>query len=225
MALLNQHSANESTKLEINNFSKNIMKTVKFDSGLDSSDDLSRPKKKRVILNVRGTKYDVIVNIFNKYPQSRLGRLSSLLLLSNEPSPQDLAQVCDDYDLNFNEFYFNKDPLVLNQVLNLYSSNNMDINTNRIHINENICFRYLSEQLSYWGLDFNLTVEKCCKMHLNIKNEFLNGELEREESIMREIEFKHDFGHRLFSGLRQRLFEYMEKPAESIAGIVRFMLI
>jgi potassium channel subfamily V protein 2 len=174
-------------------------------------------KKRRIILNVRGVKYEVLLSILIKYPKTRLGRLSTLLLSNQKPSQQELNQLCDDYKLNENEFYFNKDPYILNMVLNYFSGYDMGY---KIHLYENVCFKYLNEQLSYWGIDYESTVDKCCKISLSTRKEFLIQELEKEEAIIRDLEFRYDFGNRLFSRLREKLFNYIEKPMESTAGIV-----
>jgi hypothetical protein len=192
--------------------------TTKLDT-LNSINDIN--KKRRIILNVRGVKYDVLLSILIKYPKSRLGRLSNLLLSNQKPAQQDLNQLCDDYNLSENEFYFNRDPSILNMILNYCSGHDMGY---KIHVNENVCFKYLNEQLSYWGIDYESSVDKCCKINISTRREFLIQELEREEAIIRSLEFRYDFGNRLFSRLREKLFNYIEKPMESTTGIVNISI-
>ena len=111
--------------------------TSKLDT-LSSINDVN--KKRRIILNVRGIKYEVLLSILIKYPKTRLGRLGHLLLSNQKPTQQDLNQLCDDFNLNENEFYFNRDPFILNMVLNHCSGHDMGY---KIHVNENLCFKYL----------------------------------------------------------------------------------
>ena len=191
--------------------------TSKLDT-LSSINDVN--KKRRIILNVRGIKYEVLLSILIKYPKTRLGRLGHLLLSNQKPTQQDLNQLCDDFNLNENEFYFNRDPFILNMVLNHCSGHDMGY---KIHVNENVCFKYLNEQLSYWGIDYETAVDKCCKINISTRREYLIQELESEEAIIRNIEFRYDFGNRLFSRLREKLFDLIEKPMDSTAGIVIFL--
>ena len=185
--------------------------------------DKIKAQNKRIILNVRGIKYECLLNTFNKYPTSRLGKLFNLLSLNSNQANihNDLINLCDDYDLNKMEFYFNKDPFILNMILNLFEYDN---NENRLHLNENTCYSYLNEQLNYWLIDYELTICKCCKMHLSMKTDLIETELRKEELLLEQIEFRHDFGKRFYPHLREKLFNYMEKPNESIIGKIYLII-
>ncbi len=185
-----------------------------------SSPEIDR--KKRVILNVRGIKFEMMLGLFEKYPMSRLGRLSHLL--KTDRSEHELLKICDDFDLSKNEFYFNKDPFLFNSILNLYMDRwetDQTADGSQMHVNEGVCYRFLKLQLDYWGFDFESTVQKCCKTHLNSRSEFIDAELEKEEEIISEIAFEHDFGHKFLSTQRKLIYNYMENPQESLIGKVR----
>ena len=179
-------------------------------------------ESRRITLNARGIKYDCLLNTFNKYPTSRFGKLFNLLSLNSNQANihNDLINLCDDYDLNKMEFYFNKDPFILNMILNLFENDN----ENRLHLNENTCYSYLNEQLNYWLIDYELTICKCCKMHLSMKTDLIETELRKEELLLEQIEFRHDFGKRFYPHLREKLFNYMEKPNESIIGKIYLVI-
>jgi len=54
-------------------------------------------------------------------------------------------ELCDDFDLGKNEYYLNKDPYLLNVVLNFYEND-------RLHVHDNMCVIFYGEELLYWGI-------------------------------------------------------------------------
>ena len=175
----------------------------------------------KVILNARGIRYEIYLNTFKSYPNSRLGKLQNLLTRPyKQPNHAELLQICDDYDLNKYEFYFNRDPNVLNLILNLYTIDSTTNEQAKFHLGDNICYKYLFEQLFYWGFNYaelpNL-IDKCCMIHLEKERDVFNEELEKEKIVLKDLDIEYDFGKRFFPKLRRTLFDYMEKP-DSIIG-------
>ena len=67
------------------------------------NEELFNLQSKRIVINVRGIRFDVIPSLFNKYPTSRLGRLNNFIQCnSNTLKQQDLFKICDDFDLKTN---------------------------------------------------------------------------------------------------------------------------
>lgn len=177
---------------------------------------------KKIIANLRGFKFELFVKTFSSYPSSRLAKLS-ILIISNSyrPNNDDLFKLCDHYDMNKMEFYFNQDPFMFNKILNLYNEN---VNQ-KIHIDEGVCFNYLNSQLDYWGLEnkFDDIIDKCCKTHLNARKTYINDEIEKEDQIIKLTELKHDFKYRIFfPELREKIFNYMEYSNNYLIGRVFF---
>ena len=182
------------------------------------NEDVFNLQSKRIVINVRGIRFDVIPSLFNKYPTSRLGRLNTFLQCnSNTLKHQDLFKICDDFDLKTKEFYFNRDPIIFNLILNLYNDNDK-----RIHVNEGLCWKYLNEQLNYWGLGYELSIEKCCKMHLNTRRDQIEIDIDMEDRIKEEIYCKYHFGVGFIANLRHKFHKYIEDPKDSIIGMVNF---
>lgn len=173
---------------------------------------ISLESKQRIILNARGVKYEVILQSLNKYSNSRLGKLFNLLT-NGVPNEKNILNICDDFNLDKNEFYFNKDPFILNMILNLYSNNHQ-----KMHLSfDYTCPKYLLNELAYWGTEE--LVESCCLISLENKNDQVDCEIDKEVKIKNDIEIKYDFG-RFLPELREKLFNYMENPLDSNIGKV-----
>ena len=104
-----------------------------------------KPDSDKIFLNVRGIKYKISMKRLINLPRSRLARLANLIQ-SNENNGKELAKLCDDYDLDQMEFYFDKDPFVLNRILNLYQNG-------KLHVNHSECVYFIRDELEYWQID------------------------------------------------------------------------
>jgi hypothetical protein len=180
----------------------------------------------KIVLNARGLKYEVYLNSFNSYPNSRLGKLQALLTRPyKQPNHSELMQICDDYDMKKYEFYFNRDPNILNLILNLYTIDSTTNELAKFHFGDNVCYRYLFEQLFYWGFnyaEFSNLIDQCCLIRLEKERDLINEELEKEKIVLKDLDFEHDFGMRCLPNLRRKLFDYMEKPDSFIGKTYLF---
>jgi hypothetical protein len=162
--------------------------------------------KKRIILNARGTRYDVLIRIFDKYPQSRLGKLKKLIEKEGQFS-NDSNDLCDDYDLNKLEFYFNRDPFILNYVLNFYEDN-------KIHYDDRICSKFFLHELKYWGLNEFMFDNDCkCQMNFFIQREECSDNLDEQERIIYELYHEEDFGC-VLPKIREYIWGIVDKPKD-----------
>lgn len=175
----------------------------------------------RVILNLRGTKFDVQLSEFNKLPKSRLGRLKTHLdqtyistnLLGSHN--EDLYQICDDFDLELLEFYFNRDPRFFHMILAYYTGDN------KIHLDENVCVKYFQEQLLYWDLDELHCFDDCCQHKFLGKLDDIDKELIKQKQIIDHYEFKEDFvGNHFFPRMRKKVWLLIENPTSSKRAII-----
>ena len=98
----------------------------------------SRRARRRVITNVGGARHEVLWSTLERYPRTRLGaraprtpllqrasssasRSPSLCItgrLCGVRTNEEILDVCDDYDLDTNEFFFDRHPASFGVVLN-----------------------------------------------------------------------------------------------------------
>jgi potassium voltage-gated channel delayed-rectifier subfamily S protein 3 len=191
-----------------------------FDVEKSNDVNISLLNESKIKLNARGIRYEVPLKTFNKFPNSRLGKLYNLLVSSQRPSHLKLMQLCDGYSLEEKEFYFNRDPFILNSILNLYSSNNLS----KMHLNDGVCSWFLCDEMAFWGLDYqneeSSIIEKCCQIYIGNKTKQIQDELEIDEKVISDLDFQHNFGKIFFPRIRETLFNYMEKPLNSYIGKV-----
>ena len=164
--------------------------------------------KKRIILNARGTRYEVLMRIFDKHPESRLGKIKSLIEKSgNNRSNNDLNDLCDDFDLSKLEFYFNRDPYILNFVLNFYEDN-------KIHYDDKICSKFFLHEIKYWGLNEFLFDNDCkCQINFVIQREECSENSENQEKVIDDLYNKENFGC-ILPKIREYIWGIIDRPAD-----------
>ena len=109
----------------------------------------ARASHKRVNLNVGGIKHEVMWRMLEQYQDSRLGKLTKV------ESHEEIMELCTDYSLVNNEYFFDRHPRSFNSILNFYR-------TGKLHVNEEMCVLTFQNDLQYWGLPDTL-MESCCK--------------------------------------------------------------
>ncbi|XP_068610216.1 potassium voltage-gated channel subfamily S member 3b [Brachionichthys hirsutus] len=102
----------------------------------------------QVHLNVGGVRHKVDPDTLLRFPHTRLARL---LRCRGEAA---ILELCDDYSPAEGEFYFDRNPRVFLCVLNFYR-------TGRIHVMEELCVFYFSQEIEYWGIP-ELHLSPCC---------------------------------------------------------------
>ncbi len=81
---------------------------------------------KRVILNVGGVRHEVLWKTLGRLPNTRLGRLRSATTTDK------ILELCDDYDPNTHEYFFDQHARSFAAVLNFYRSG-------KLHLVEDTC--------------------------------------------------------------------------------------
>jgi hypothetical protein len=177
----------------------------------DSISGLKRVRAEKIILNARGIRYDVLVSHLDKLPKSRLGKLKLLIEKIKKRGVEDesLMELCDDFDLSKNEYYFNKDPYVLNMVLNFYEND-------RLHVHDNTCVIFYGNELLYWGIDEN-RIESCCEFKYYDKKEEINQDIEIENTKKNEmIHDRREFSdNQRLEYIKKKIRHLMDKPSSS----------
>jgi potassium channel subfamily V protein 2 len=181
-------------------------------SEISLGEKLKPESRKRIILNARGNKYEVFIRQFEKYPQTRLGKLK-VLIDSNKIKDMELKlELCDDFDLKTNEFFYDHSPIIFEAILNFYS-------TNRFHYPTNICVKMFDEELKYCGFDECL-IDDCCQSRYFAQKDEFSAELDAKRKILAQLYHKEDFGC-IFPNVREKIWNVLDKPLDSYIGFVR----
>ena len=107
---------------------------------------------RRIKLNVGGERFEILLKTLQKIKKGRLWKII------NAFKECDLSELCDGYNLNESEFFFDRDPSLFNFILNYYR-------VGRLHISDCICPIVLNNELIYWDLDQPL-MDVCCEEKL-----------------------------------------------------------
>ncbi len=170
-------------------------------------------------LNARGISYKKPKNKLNDFSRtSRIGRLLSGSIVSEN----ELAKICDYYDKDKDEFYFDRDPTILNSILNYNSKT-------RLHFNNTECIHHLINELNYWfdGNEYETMFDFCCRLKFQqlVENQEEEAEF-KNKTLAKYNENNLDFDYgRILPKLRKKLWILIDKPKSSYLALVRLNII
>uniref|UniRef100_A0A3P9JH34 Potassium channel, subfamily V, member 2a n=1 Tax=Oryzias latipes TaxID=8090 RepID=A0A3P9JH34_ORYLA len=133
-----------------------------------------------------------------RYPKTRIGRLATYTDHSRK------LDLCDDYIVHSNEFFFDRDPRIFHNIFNFYR-------TGVLCIKDELCPHHFLEEIHYWGVRIKYS-QRCCRISFEERQDELNEQLKIQKELMAEAEFDH----KTFGRIRRRIWNLMEKPFSSI---------
>ncbi|XP_037672406.1 potassium voltage-gated channel subfamily G member 4 [Choloepus didactylus] len=162
--------------------------------------------KKEILVNVGGRRYVLPWSTLDDFP---LSRLSKLKFCRNY---EEITQLCDDYDEDSQEFFFDRSPSAFGVIVSFLAAG-------KLVLLREMCVLSFREELTYWGIE-EANLERCCLRKLLRKLEELAG-LRRDVELQQRREAWGSTVHTSWWGLFvDRLRDMVENPQSGLPGKV-----
>lgn len=159
-----------------------------------------------IMINVGGIKYLLPWSTLDEFP---LSRLSKLKLCS---SYEEIIQLCDDYDEDTHEFFFDRNPNAFGMIVSFLAAG-------KLMLLRDMCALSFQEELRYWGIEES-NLENCCFRKLFQKLQEL-AEIRKEEELRRGKEVSCVLDEKTrFGQFMNRLRDMVENPQSGLPGKV-----
>ncbi|XP_056121780.1 potassium voltage-gated channel subfamily G member 4 [Rhinichthys klamathensis goyatoka] len=161
---------------------------------------------KLALINVGGDRYTFPWSTLDEFPLSRLGQLRQCR------SPDEIAQLCDDYDETRRELFFDRSSVAFRIIFNFLAAG-------KLRLLRQVCAVSLSDELSYWGID-PAHMERCCRRKmLSCVEEVGEKKKKEDERRQRRLALQRPLARGTgYVGLMNRLQEIVENPHSGWPG-------
>lgn len=122
-----------------------------------------------------------------------------------------ILKYCDDFNLDTNEFYFDRQPRSFSSVIDFYR-------TGKLHLPDDLCVMSFKEDLDYWEID-DYNLDSCCQQRYHQRRDNVFEEMKKEMESLKE----HDeelFGTSKLERYQKFVWDLLEKPQTSLAARV-----
>ncbi|KAL8177557.1 UNVERIFIED_CONTAM: hypothetical protein K2H54_012209 [Gekko kuhli] len=164
-------------------------------------------------LNVGGKCFQIACKVAARYPNTRIGQLA----LAKDPRKK--LELCDDYSVPKNEYFFDRDPLTFCYVSHFYRSG-------VLWIMDELCPANFVDEIEYWGIPMKYT-HRCCRILFEEKQDELAEYLKVQRELEAELEpvkKGEHFDGKFMGKFRKMVWNLIENPYSSIpAKIIAVM--
>lgn len=184
----------------------NVYAEDEDEEAAESQPHFPSPMRNRALnINVGGKSYQISYKMAARFPQSRIGRLATC----TDPSRK--LDLCDDYVVKDDEYFFDRDPNVFNSIFNFYR-------TGVLWIRDELCPRNFLEEIGYWGVRVK-KAQRCCRIAFEERSDELDEQLKVQRELEAELEIEdhdEDFESMVLGKERRKIWSMMENPISSI---------
>ncbi|KAG8014051.1 Potassium voltage-gated channel subfamily V member 2 [Nibea albiflora] len=174
----------------------------------NQSKEAPNPRQSNIVkLNVGGKVFQIPKHLVLQHPKTRIG----VLALCNDPVKR--LTLCDDYNVQNNEFFFDRDPMFFHYIFHFYCSR-------VLWVMDSLCPVSFEEEMSFWGLKLKDT-PRCCRILFEEKLDDIRDQLKVNQELVDEIKpHQDDEGYKdmFLGGLRKTLWDLMENPYSSLSA-------
>uniref|UniRef100_A0A8C0ISE1 Potassium voltage-gated channel modifier subfamily G member 4 n=1 Tax=Chelonoidis abingdonii TaxID=106734 RepID=A0A8C0ISE1_CHEAB len=159
-----------------------------------------------IIINVGGIKYLLPWSTLDEFPLTRLSKLKFC------SSYDEIIQLCDDYDEDTHEFFFDRNPNAFGMIVSFLAAG-------KLMLFRDMCALSFQEELRYWGIEES-NLEKCCFQKLFQKLQEL-AEMHKEEEMQMSKETTCVLVKETqFGQFMNKLRDMVENPQSGLPGKV-----
>lgn len=155
------------------------------------------------ILNVGGARYSFSQDVIKDFPLRRVSRLHSC------SSEQDVLEVCDDYDQERNEYFFDRHSEAFGFIM-------MYVKYGKLRFVPQMCELSFYNEMIYWGLECS-QLEYCCQRRLDDRMSdtytYMSDETKPDETTVQE-----DLQAPEEKNWQERMRRTFEEPTSSLAA-------
>ncbi len=155
-------------------------------------------RSKRIILRFPSENFEIKWQNLEKAIGSRLYRIRYAKTL------QELTRLCDNFDIQTNEIYFNRSSVNFLPIIDYYR-------TNKLHLHINYCPTSMKAELVYWNLHESL-FEKCCLLRYALNSDHFNELKDSIHILTCEIENEEILENNKPSSVQEKLWDIFENP-------------